>query len=87
MLINIYLAICLFIIMKENWSLKGFSGLLGCVLVDVSVGEYALLSYIYPYLQTYFKLKDPNFSPVNIQYLPVIWLSMNIISCPLGIHI
>lgn len=71
---------------KRN-KIKGVFAIIGCLLVDIAVGEFNLLSYLYPYLRTYFYYNDPGDQFPNLTLVPRYWLLAQIIGGPLGIAV
>lgn len=72
--------------MKENMK-KGYIGVIGCLLISISVGEFNLLSNLYPYIASYYKMKNPKISQEDMNYIPMIWLLATSLTCPISIAI
>lgn len=53
---------------------RGLLAIVGCLLVDASVGEYNLLSFLYPYYGSYFHYKDRKITVDDTPLLGAIWL-------------
>ena len=57
----------------------------GCLFLDISVGEFNLLAFIYPYFSSYFHSYDPSITPASMVLLPSLWLLAYTTVCPLSI--
>ena len=68
-------------------SSKGILAILGCLLVDISVGEYNLLSFLYPYFGSYFHYKDNTITVDNTPIIGAIWLAIFIFSGVTGVAV
>ena len=55
---------------------KGVLAIIGGILIDVSVGEYNLLSFLYPYFASYYHYMDNNIKPENASIIGSVWLLM-----------
>lgn len=64
---------------------KGYLAIIGCLMVDIAVGEFNLLSYLYPYIASYFHLKNSKIDQDDMNFIPIVWLLTMSISNPLGI--
>lgn len=63
----------------------GWLAVVGCLMVDISVGEFNLLSHLYPYFRSYFRLYDDSITKDDMTYIPMVWLLTQSIVSPLGI--
>ena len=66
---------------------RGWLAVAGCLMLDISVGEFNLLSYLYPYFSSYFHSKDESVTPKSMILLPAVWLFVQVITGPLAIKI
>lgn len=66
---------------------RGLLAILGCLLVDASVGEYNLLSLLYPYFGSYFHYKDSRISTDDTPIIGAIWLMTQAFSGIIGVWI
>jgi hypothetical protein len=68
---------------------RGLLALVGSVFVDVSVGEFNLLSFLYLYFSSYFQLVENNnllvFNKMTI--FPQVWQACSIFSPVVGIFV
>ena len=64
---------------------KGWLAVIGCLLVDISVGEFNLLSHLYGYFASWFKLHDLDIKHEDMRYIPMVWLITQSIVSPIGI--
>ncbi len=64
---------------------KGVFAIIGCLFVDISVGEYNLLSFLYPYFGSYFHYKDRSITIDNTPIIGAVWLMCQIFSGLLGV--
>jgi MFS family permease len=64
---------------------KGVFAIIGCLFVDVSVGEYNLLSFLYPYFGSYFHYKDRSITVDNTPIIGAVWLLCQIFSGLFGV--
>ena len=64
---------------------KGVFAIIGCLFVDISVGEYNLLSFLYPYFGSYFHYKDRSITVDNTPIIGAVWLMSQIFSGLLGV--
>ena len=65
---------------------RGILAIIGCLLVDFSIGELNLLGFLYPYFIAYFRQFDPDITLKDMKIIPMCWMLIQIISCPLGIY-
>lgn len=70
---------------KEKNKRLGWFAVVGCLMVDVCVGEFNLLSHLYPYLHSYFLMEDEKFEKSHLTYIPMIWLLTQSFLSPIGI--
>ena len=64
---------------------RGVLAIIGNLLVNISVGEVNLLGFLYPYFVSYFRITDPTVTLKSMKIIPMCWLLVQIVSCPLGI--
>jgi MFS family permease len=64
---------------------RGWIAIVGCLLVDISVGEFNLLSHLYGYFASYFKIHNKEITHEDMRYIPMIWLLTQSIVSPVGI--
>ena len=63
---------------------RGILALIGIFLLNFSLGEWGLLSQLYPYFSTYFHYNGKNFDPENMKYLSIAYLFTSTISLQLA---
>lgn len=63
----------------------GWLAVVGCLFVDVAVGEFNLLSHLYPYFRSYFALYNDKITADDMNYIPMVWLLTQSILSPVGI--
>lgn len=73
-------------ISKNNFR-KGILAIIGCVLVDVAVGEYNLLAFLYPYFGSYFHYKNPKTQLDDAPLIGSVWLFVQAFGGPIGVFI
>lgn len=66
---------------------RGILAVIGCVLVQISVGELNLLGFLYPYFIAYFRIYNPGLKEEQMQMLPIYWLVAEVFSCPFGVFV
>lgn len=66
---------------------RGVLAVIGCLILDISVGEFNLLSFLYPYFASYFHSFDENITPRSMVVLPCFWLLAQIVSGLLSIKL
>ena len=66
---------------------RGWVALAGAMMLDISVGEFNLLSFLYPYMSSYFHHYDNNITPRNMSVIASVWLIGLMIMCPLSVYI
>ena len=66
---------------------RGFLAIVGCLLVDSSVGEYNLLALLYPYFGSYFHYKNSKISTDDTPIIGAIWLMTQAFSGIIGVWI
>ena len=59
--------------------------IVGGILIDVSVGEYNLLSFLYPYFASYFHYQDSSIKPEDAAVIGSVWLLPQIVSGLIGV--
>lgn len=59
---------------------RGVMAVIGCLIIDISVGEFNLLSFLYPYFASYFHSFDEDITPRSMVMLPCVWLLSQIFS-------
>lgn len=64
---------------------KGWFAVLGCLFLDISLGEYNLLSQLYVYFASYFKEHNIHITNDNMKYIPMVWLTSQSIWGPIAI--
>ena len=64
---------------------RGLLAVIGCLMLDISVGEFNLLAFLYPYFASYFHSLDPEITPKDMAMLPCVWLATQIFSGPLSV--
>lgn len=64
---------------------KGYFAIVGCLMVDIAVGEFNLLSHLYPYIASYFRMKNPKIDQDNMNFIPMVWLLSMSLTSPIGI--
>jgi hypothetical protein len=70
----------------SNFS-RGVLAVIGNLLIDLAIGELNLLGFLYPYFIAYFRLTDPTITLKDMSIIPMLWMTTQIISMPLGIYI
>lgn len=63
----------------------GWFAVVGCLMVDIAVGEFNLLSHLYPYFRSYFLLYDDKITKEDMNYIPMVWLLTQSFLSPLAI--
>ena len=66
---------------------RGVLAVIGCLILDMSVGEFNLLSFLYPYFSAYFHHYNQNITPNSMGLLPCIWVSVQWASSLLSIKL
>lgn len=64
---------------------KGWFAVLGCLLLDISLGEYNLLSQLYVYFASFYKQHDMKITNDTMKYIPMVWLTTQSIIGPIAI--
>jgi len=71
---------------KTNFS-RGILAVIGSILIDVSVGEFNLLGFLYPYFVSYLRLFNPGLKVEDMRIIPMCWQLAQIVFSPLGLYI
>ena len=66
---------------------RGWMCVAGCLMIDISVGEFNLLSFLYPYIVSYYRSYNDNISYRDIPLLPTVWLMTQVVTGPLSIYL
>lgn len=66
---------------------RGIFAVIGCLLVDLSVGEFDLLSHLYPYLTSYFYKYQEDISSDDLKFISMLWLIFQCLTLPFAIVI
>ena len=73
---------------KKNAELnikKGYLAIIGCLMIDIAVGEFNLLSHLYPYIASYFRMKNSKIDQDDMNFIPMVWLLTMSVTSPIGI--
>ena len=71
---------------KKN-IIRGSFAVVGCLLIDMSIGEFNLLSSLYPYFASYFHMNDPSITQDDMKYLSVFWLIFQSLMLPVAVYL
>jgi MFS family permease len=66
---------------------RGWAALVGSMMLDISVGEFNLLSFLYPYMSSYFHHFDKEITPRNMSLIASVWLLGLMLMAPLSVFI
>lgn len=66
---------------------RGYFAVAGCLMIDLAVGEFNLLSHLYPYFSSYYHLYNPNLQNDDLKYISILWQIFQSITLPIGIII
>jgi MFS family permease len=66
---------------------RGYLAIVGCLLVDISVGEYNLLGFLYPYFGSYFHYQDSKITMDDTPLVGATWLAAQAFAGVLGVFI